>query len=132
MTYIIYNPNGTIKTFMDTIEDVPLAPGETVEQSALSFENYAARFVLSHNGEPSLTVRAHVGDPAIVIDVSAPGVETIAVDMNGEQQFVSLSNGQGSITLPTTTPGTFALAPSDRHTYSPAGSGSLCVIVLSE
>jgi hypothetical protein len=130
MTYIIYNPDGSIKTFMDIIADVPLAPGETVEQSDLSFEDYGARFVLNHNGLACQTVFAHVDDADIVIDVSAPGVESLSVDVNDQAQFVSLTNGKGSLTLPTTTPGAFALAPSDRHAYTKAGSGSLIVIVL--
>ncbi len=131
MTYVIYNPDGTIKTFMDTIADVPLAPGETVEQSELSFADYAARFVLSHNGQESQTVFAHVGEAAVVIDVSVPGVETVSVDVNDQAQFVSLINGRGSLTITADTPGSFTLAPSDRHKYSKAGSGSLLVIVLT-
>jgi hypothetical protein len=129
MTYIVHNPDGTIKTFMDTIADLPLAPGETVEQSNLSFEDYAALFVLSHNGQECQTVYVHVGDAPVLIDVSVPGVETVSVDVNDQAQFVSLTNGRGSLTITTETPGAFTLAPSDRRTYSKAGSGSLIVIV---
>jgi hypothetical protein len=131
MTYIIYNPDSSIKTFLDQIEDTVLAPGETAEQSELSFQEYAERFVLSHDGMSCMTGIAHMGDPEVVIDVSAPGVETVFVDINGVANFVSLSNGRGSLTLPTSAPASFALAPSDRHTYSAAGSGGLLVLVLA-
>jgi len=131
MTYIIYNSDHTIKTFMDYIADVPLAPGETFALTGQAFEEYAARFVLSCKGTSCNTVYAHVGDPALEIDVSAPGQETVAVNVNGEPQTVPLTDGQGSFTLATDTPCTYLIGPADRQTFCAAGSGALLVVILS-
>jgi hypothetical protein len=129
MTFILYNPDGTIKTFMTYIADVPLAAGETYTETEESFEEVAAKFALSHFGEGCVTVRAHTGDPDIVIDVCATGLQSVSVDVNGDPHIVPLINDHGSITIPTNAPGTFALAPTDKRTFAAAGSGYLVVLV---
>jgi len=129
MTYILYNPDHTIKTFMDFIADVPLQPGESFTRSPLTFEQYSKLFELSHNGITAQTVEAHVGDPAVLIEVSAPGQTEVDVSINGQAQAIPLTDGRGSITIPTDQPGRFTLTPADRQRFCAAGSGSLLVIV---
>lgn len=129
MTYILYNPDHTIKTFMDFIADVPLQPGESFIRSPLTFEQYSKLFELSHNGITAQTVEAHVGDPAVLIDVSAPGQAEVDVSINGQAQAIPLTDGRGSITIPTDQPGRFTLTPADRQRFCAAGSGSLLIVV---
>jgi hypothetical protein len=129
MTYILYNPGHTIKTFMDYMSDVPLQQGESFTLSPLSFEEYSQQFVLSHNAQPCDTVMVHVGDPAVLIDVSAPGQAEVGVSVNGQAQTVTLTNGRGSFLLPTDREGRFILTPADRQHFCTAGSGSLLVVI---
>lgn len=129
MTYVLYNPDHTIKTFMEYIADVPLAPGETFALSSLSFEEYAAQFVLSCEGQSCCTVYTQVGAPAVVIDVSAPGLSSVDVAVNGQAQTVSLTNGKGSFTLDTSTPQEYRIEPADCTRFCPAGASSLAVII---
>lgn len=129
MTTLIYNPDGTIKNFVSSIEGLELQPGETTLESPLSFAEYAARFSLSHNGQTCQTVFAHVGDAPVEIEVSAPGQSTVDVDVNGQVQTVPLSNGRGILAIPTDTPGPIPLAPADRRTFCAAGDGSLLVVL---
>lgn len=127
MTYILYNPDGSIKTFMDNIANVSLQEGEMFATSPLSFEEYAAQFELSVKGATCITVFAHVGDPAEEVAISAPGNESVSVDINGEPQLIQLESGRGTLTLPTTAPAEFILTPTDKHTFCPAGAGSICI-----
>lgn len=129
MISIIYNPDGSIKTFAENVADVQLQPGEKVEDLPVTFEEFAARFVLSHNGMPCQTVYAHVGDAPVQVQVSAPGFSSVAVDVNGTPQTVELTNGTGTLTLPTDAPGRFALSPSDGTAFCRAGWGSLLVVI---
>jgi len=129
MTYIIFNPDGTIKSFAESNEGAVLEPGEACTESPLSFQEVAALFELSHNGQTCQTVYAHVGDPAVEVTVRAPGQTTVEVGVNGTAQTVQLTNGAGTLTLPTTAPIAYALAPADRHKFCIAGAGSLCIIV---
>jgi hypothetical protein len=129
MTYILYNPDRSIKTFMDTIDDVVLAEGETWAYIDQSFEEYAARFVLSHGGNTCLNVYAKVGDAELLIDIRAPGNESVSVDVNGQAQEVALTEGKGSIHIPTDAAGAYFLAPTDRQNFCAAGCGSLLVTV---
>ena len=130
MTYILYNKDHTIKTFMDFIADVHLEEGETFSVTSDTFVQYAALFVLSHAGVPCMTVYAKVGDPAVVIDVSAPGNAEVSVDVNNSAQVVTLTDGKGSLTLPTDTAGNYLVAPTDRQAFCSAGTGSILVIVI--
>lgn len=130
MIYILYNPDGTIKTYMQNASDVVLAPGEIYTSSPLSMDQYAARFVLSHQGRSCYTITAHVGDPAILIDVSAPGCDSVSVNVNGEEKIVNLSEGKGVIELETAKAGTFFLRPTNRRQFCSAGKGQLTVEVM--
>lgn len=129
MISIVHNPDGTIKTFADNVADVQLLPGETVEELPVTFEEFAARFVLSHNGQPCQTVFLCVGDAPVQVQVSAPGFTSVAIDVNGTPQTVELTNGSGTLTLPTDAPGRFALSPADRVAFCQAGWGSLLVVI---
>lgn len=129
MISIIYNPDGSIKTFAEDVSDLQLLPGETVGELPVTFEEYAARFVLSHNGQPCQTVFARVGDAPVQVQVSAPGFTSVAVDVNGTPQTVELTNGTGTLTLPTDAPGRFALSPTDSTAFCRAGWGSLLVVI---
>lgn len=129
MTYIIRNSDGAIKSYLDFIHDTQLDPGETYEFSTLTMDQFSDRFSLSYQGKTCCTVTAKVNDPAVEILVSAPGKESVSVDVNGDPQIITLEDGYGIITLPTTAPGTFLLAPTDRKTYAAAGCGLLAVVV---
>lgn len=129
MISIVYNSDGTIKTFAEDVSDLQLLPGETVAELPLTFEEFASRFVLSHNGQPCQTVFARVGDAPVQVQVSAPGFSSVAVDVNGTPQTVELINGTGTLTLPTDAPCRFSLTPADSIALCRAGCGSLLVVV---
>ena len=129
MISIVYNSDGTIKTFAEDVSDLQLLPGETVAELPLTFDEFAARFVLSHNGQPSQTVYARKGDAPVQVQVSAPGFSTVAVDVNGTPQTVELTNGSGTLTLPTDASSRFSLTPADCVAFCRAGGGSLLVVV---
>ncbi len=129
MIHVIYDQNGVIKYYVESIEGLELQPGETLEEINVTFEEFAARFTLSHNGQTCLIVYAHVGDPAVEIAVTAPGYSAASVDVNGQPQTVPLINGAGTLIIPTTAPGRFTLAPTDRHAFCAAGNGSLLVVI---
>ena len=127
MTCILHNADGSIKSFMEQATDLPLQPGETVTLSPLPMAEYAKKFTLSCCGKTCHTVAARVGDPDIVIDVSAPDCETAGVSINDMEQTVSLDHGSGQLTLSTAMAGTYLLGPTDRNRFCAAGNGSLCV-----
>jgi hypothetical protein len=129
MTYILYNADHTIKGFMDYIADVSLAPGESFSLSPLSFEQYADRFVLSHAGQTCNAVEVQVGDPDVLIDVSAPGQESIKLSVGEDIQTVYLTDGRGQLRVTTDRPARVPITAADRTTFCPAGSGSLLVII---
>jgi hypothetical protein len=130
MTYLVYAADRTLKTFLEKIDDLRLAEGETFAVSPLSLINYAQRFVLSHDGQPCRTVYVQRGEPDVVIDVSAPGEASVSVAVNDEAREVALQDGHGQILLPTSSAGAFCLGPGDRTRYCAAGEGSLLVNVL--
>jgi hypothetical protein len=127
MTCILHNADGSIKSFMDHATDLPLQPGETVSVTLLPMAEYAQRFMLSYCGKTCHTVTAIVGDPEIIIDVSAPDCETVRVSINKVEQNVALDHGSGQLILSTTQPGTYMLGPADRNRFCDVGNGSLCV-----
>lgn len=129
MISIVYNADGTIKNYAENNDDLCLMPGESIVELPITFEEFAARFVLSHNGQPCLTVYARTGDAPVQVQVSAPGNTSVAVDVNGTPQTVELTNGTGTLTLPTDTPGRFSLTPADRVAFCQAGRGSLLIVI---
>jgi hypothetical protein len=129
MTYVLFNPDGTIKSYSQSVEGLVLAPGESYVESSLSMEDYAARFAISHQGMCAATVYAQIGDEPIEVEVSAPGMSTVSVDVNGIPQTVQLTNGRGTILIPTTQAMVFQLSPTDRRTCCAAGNGSINVWV---
>lgn len=129
MVYIVYNPDRTIKTYMDQIEDYPLAEGETYSVSKKSMLQYSKLFVISYKGQPCVAVHAKVGDPPLIIDVACPKVASVDVLINGTRQTVALTNGTGTVQIPTTAPQVYEILPADRQTYCAAGAGSLLIAV---
>ncbi len=127
MTCILHNADGSIKSFMEQVTDLPLQPGETVTLTPLPMTEYAQRFTLSCCGKTCHTVTTKMGDPEVVIDISAPDCETVGVSINDVEQIVSLDHGAGQLILSTARAGTFLLGPADRSRFCAAGNGSLCV-----
>lgn len=130
MTCILHNADGSIKSFMDQVTDLPLQPGETVSVTPLPMAEYAQKFLLSCCGKTCYTVTAKVGDPEVVIDVSVPDCETVGVSINDVEQIVSLDQGSGRLILSTSPVGTYLLGPADRSRFCAAGNGSLCVEII--
>lgn len=130
MVYVIYNADGTIKTFMQDVTDIRLQTGESYVGLDLDMDGYARRFMLSCNDVCCYTVTAHVGDPAVQVNVYAPGYDSVVVDINGESCEVSLESGRGTIEITTDAAGQFLLSPVDKKLFCAAGSGSLCVEIL--
>lgn len=129
MTYILHNPDGTIKSYMDRVSDLPLLAGETISATPLSMAEYAQKFVLSFQGKPCNTISVKTGDPEVVIDVNAPDCESVGVSVNDEERIISLTQGAGQLSILTDEVGIFVLGPADRGRFCMAGSGSLCVEV---
>lgn len=130
MTCILLNPDGTIKSFMERVIDLPLQPGETVSISPLPMADYAQKFVLSCCGKACQTIIAKVGDPVVVIDVSVPDCKTVGVSINGEEKILSLDHGAGQLMVPTDQAGVFFIEPADRSRFCAAGNGSLCIEIV--
>lgn len=129
MIKVIYNPDGTIKTFFEGDANWQLEDGESLLELPTTFEEYAARFVLSCQGKTCQTIYVPVGAPPVEVQISAPGQASVDVDVNGQAQTVPLSAGVGTLTLPTEAPALFALAPTDRVAFCMAGCGSILVVV---
>lgn len=132
MTYIIYNSDRTIKTYLERIDDVVLQDGETFKKIDQEFEEYASRFVISCEGQTCLAIRRKVGADPVVIEISAPGYTEVSISVAGSPQSVTLTEGKGSISLPTDSPGRYAIEPADRTLFCAAGNGSLLVVVENE
>ncbi len=73
MITLIRNPDGTLKTFAERGDDLSLAPGETLELSPLTFEQFAARLRLLVDGRGGETVRVPAGSPACHRRGALPG-----------------------------------------------------------
>lgn len=129
MITLIRNPDGTLKTFAERGDDLSLAPGETLELSPLTFEQFAARLRLLVNGRGGETVRIPVGAPQVTVEVLCPGSATVAIAVNGLAENVALTSGRGEIQLSAETPGVFQLAPADRAAYCAAGESILTLEV---
>lgn len=130
MIYIIRNPDGTIKNFAERADDLRLNPGETLDLSSLTFAQYAQRFSLSVAGKCGETIKAHVGDPEITVEVSCPEQLTVDLDINGTIETLQLTQGKATLQLSTAVPGVFIIQPADRRTYAAAGEGLLSVEVI--
>lgn len=129
MTFIIRNPDRTIKTFAQRADDFILAPGESIDTSPLSFSEYASRLSLSVSGSNGEIFRVAAGAPAVVVDVSCPGQSEVDLDINGLAESLQLVDGQAQLTLSTQTPGVFIIQPADRTLYAPAGNSFLTMEV---
>ena len=92
---------------------------------------YADRFVLSVAGKCGETIKAHVGDPAVVVEVSCPEQLTVDVDINGTIETLQLTQGRATLQLSTAVPGVFIIQPADRITFAAAGKGLLSVVVMA-
>ncbi len=129
MIYLIRNPDGTLKTFAGRGDDLILAPGETLELSPLTFEQFAARLCLRVDGRGGETIRVSAGSPDITVEVLCPAGASVAIDINDLPEDVAISGGRGEIRLSAETPGIFQLAPVDRAAYCAAGESILTVEV---
>ena len=129
MITLIRNPDGTLKTFAERGDDLSLAPGETLELSPLTFEQFAARLRLLVNGRGGETVRVSAGAPQVTVEVLCPGSTNVAIAVNGLAENVALTGGRGEIQLSAETPGVFQLAPADRAAYCAAGESILTLEV---
>jgi hypothetical protein len=129
MTYIILKADQRIKTYLERVDDLVLEEGETIRQVQDTFEEYAKRFVVSHNSVPCLTVTGKAGGEPVTIEISAPGYSEAAVRVGDDIQTVALVGGRGSLTLPAEVPGRYCIGPADQTVFCSAGYGSLLVIV---
>jgi hypothetical protein len=126
MIYLIRNADRTIKTFMERGDDSALQPGETLEVVNKTFIEYAARLRLSVNNRTCEMVQAAIGETVTVI-VQAPGHESIDLLVNEQSVNVSLTNGEGELTLTNPIPVQFLIAPADRVNFCAAGEAVIGV-----
>ncbi len=76
------------------------------------------------------TIKAHVGDPEIIVEVSCPEQLTVDLDINGTIETLQLTQGKATLQLSTAVPGVFIIQPADRAAFAAAGEGLLSVEVL--
>jgi hypothetical protein len=129
MTTIIRNSDGSIKTFTERGDDVALAPGETMEESPLSFAEYASRLRISLSGRSGETITIPTGSPDQTISVSCPGESSVTLFVNGFSETVPLVNGAGTLTLSAEVPGRYIILPADSAKYCAAGESVLILEV---
>jgi hypothetical protein len=130
MVYVTYNPDGSIKSFSEDPGAALVVTDEALHSLPLDMDTFATRFMLSHKDICCYTVTARVGDPALEVNVYAPGLDSVSVAVNGIAQDVILESGRGVIKIATDKPGDFILSPADRTRFCAAGYGSISVILL--
>lgn len=128
MIYVVRNADGTIKTFSD-VGGWGLADGETVEEVSGSMSEYATRLKLLVNGKTGETIIVSKNSGDITVTVSCPGKPSVDLSVNGVKETVSLSDGEGIITLSTAVSGLFLIEPFDKTQYCAAGEAVLAVEV---
>ncbi|GAP22248.1 hypothetical protein [Leptolinea tardivitalis] len=131
MTVVIRNAQGDIKTFMEQDAGTVLETGETIEEIATPFTQYAHRLRLLVDGRGGELVKARAGIGTVIVQVECPGQESVQININGMVESVPLTDGLGAVTLSCETAGTFVLAPVDRKTYCAAGE-AVCVVEVEE
>ncbi len=130
MTIIIRNPDQSIHSFHQFNAGIVLAKGQTLEEVDQPFEDYAERLVLSVSGITGRTISVEAQPGRIVrVDVSCPGQQTVAIDINGLAEEVPLQDGAGILELEADVPGLFILRPADRTLHCAAGNATLAVEV---
>jgi hypothetical protein len=130
MTTVIRDSAGLIKTFMESSAGYVPEPGETMEELAVTFTEYARRLCISVDGRSGETVRVPVGTGPVSVRVECPGEQVVSLAVNGEVKDVSLEEGLGSLALSCNVPGRFVIAPADRVTYCAAGEAVSVVEVV--
>ncbi len=126
MIYLIRNPDRTIKTFMERGDDCSLQPGETLEVVNQTFVQYASRLRLLINGRSCEIVHATVGE-TIQVQVLAPTLDNIDLQVNEETVNVPLTNGEGELAFSAASPTQFLITPADRTTFCAAGEAVIGV-----
>ncbi len=130
MVYVTYNPDGSIKSFSEDPGAARVVVDEALHSLPLDMDTFATRFMLSYKDICCYTVTARVGDPAVEVNVYAPGCDVVSVAVNGIAQDVILESGRGVVMIATDKPGEFLLSPADPTRFCPAGYGSLGIEIL--
>jgi len=130
MTVVIRNAAGEIKTFMETSTGYVPEPGETLEETAVPFADYARRLRLSVDGRSGETIRVPAAEGLVTVRVECPGETAVSLKVNGEVKVVALEDGLGSLPVSCDVPGRFLIAPADRVTYCAAGEAVSVVEVV--
>ncbi len=130
MTIIIRNALGEIKTFMETDSGTLLEAGETREETAMPFSEYARRLRLLVDGRGGELIRVPAGSGTVTVAVECPGESTVRLNVNGLAEDVPLTDGRGMLLLSAEQAGTFVITPADRVMYCAAGE-AVCVVEVA-
>jgi hypothetical protein len=126
--FVIRKADRTIKSYSEKFDDV-LSPGESVEQSALSFEEYAGQLQIKCNGRSGEIVKLKVGGAPGEVGVFCPNRPTVKLLINEAVVVVQLVNGHGTLELSAMVAGKYIIKPEDRVLFCEAGEGSIMVEV---
>jgi hypothetical protein len=130
MTTVIRDSAGLIKTFMETSAGYVPESGETMEEVAESFSEYARRLRIFVDGRSGETVRVPAGEGEVNVRVECPGETTVSLAVNGEVKEVALEGGLGILVLSRNVPGRYVIAPADRVKFCAAGEAVNVVEVV--
>jgi hypothetical protein len=130
MTTVIRDKAGLIKTFMESSTGYVPEPGETMEEVAVTFAEYAGRLRLFVDGRSGETVRVPACDQTANVRVECPGEQAVSLAVNGENKEVVLEDGLGSLSLSCSVPVRYVIAPADRVKYCAAGEAVSVVEVV--
>lgn len=126
--YIIRNADNTIKTFSERQEpDSSLQPGETQESVAGTMAEYAGRLALSVS--KSQIVADGIDEASVIVSTNT-NAGTIAVDVNGVTENVTMTNGTGEIVVSAEVAGAIVFTPADKTLYAEGGNGAAVVIAV--
>lgn len=128
-TFVIRNPDASIAFFAEKASDLVLVPGQTVEELAVSFVEYASRLVLSVEGVSGQTLTFYADKGEVTVQISAPRQASVDLLVNDLTETVALKDGAGQLILSRQNPGVFIIAPANRQLYPAAGSSFLAVII---
>jgi len=130
MTVVIRGSAGEIKTFMESALGYVPEPGETLEEVALPFTEYARRLRLSVDGRSGETIQVPLSPGTITVRVECPGEDSVSLRVNDEVKEVALADGLGNLALPRDVPGRYVIAPADRMKFCAAGEAVSVVEVV--
>jgi hypothetical protein len=130
MTFIIRTSSGEIKTYMESAAGAVLEPGETLEESPLTFAAFSRLLCLSVDGHSGELVQAAAGSGTVIVEVDCPGEAQVGLNINGLEESLPLADGKGTLMLSCAVPGTFVITPADRAKYCVAGE-ALCIVEVT-